>query len=94
MKLFAKSPSAYRLVQNVLVLPSDRTLRYEKIKIMNNCQVGIQNGVITRITRAVKSSKNHYDQLAVLCIDEMTIKGGSFFWNRTEDALALARFLF
>ena len=41
-----------------LVLPSDRTLRYEKIQIMNNCQVGIQNGVIARISRAVKSSKN------------------------------------
>lgn len=73
--LHAKSPSAYRLAEKILVLPSTRTLRNEKMKSLNRCQIGIQDGVASRISRAIDSSENYYDHFAVICFDEMTIKG-------------------
>lgn len=73
--LYAKSPAAYRLVQNILILPSAQTLRNERAKAVNKCRVGIQDGVISRIACAFANSEEYHNQLVVLCLDEMTIKG-------------------
>lgn len=75
LSLYAKSPSAYRLVQQIMVLPSARTLRAEKMQTLNRCQTGLQNGAATRIRQCVDASENFHEQLAVISIDEMTIKG-------------------
>lgn len=75
LMLYAKSPSAYRLAKNILILPSERTLRNAKVKMLNNCKVGTQDGVISRIRRALEMAQCHHEKLAVLCIDEMTTKG-------------------
>lgn len=73
--LHAKSPLAYQLAEKVFVLPSTRTLRNEKIKSLNRCQIGIQEGVTLRISLAVNSAEKYVDHFVVICVDEMTIKG-------------------
>ena len=78
MRMYAKSPSVYRLAKKVLMLPSDRMLRNEKVKAFNKCNIGLQDGAIKRIFDAVQSSQTPHERIAVICIDEMTIKGGLF----------------
>ena len=75
MKLYAKSPSAYQLLQEILILPAPRLLRTERNK-SGYLQIGMQKEVLLRINDAVAaSSGKRCDTMAVLAFDEMTIKG-------------------
>ena len=55
LKLYAKSPSAYRLLQRVLVLSAPRLLRSERNK-SEYLQIGMQMEVVSRIKSAVAAS--------------------------------------
>ena len=74
LKLYAKSPSAYQLLQEVLVLPAPRLLRSERNK-SGYLQIGLQKEVLLRISNAAASSGKRCDSMAVVAFDEMTIKG-------------------
>ena len=74
LKLHAKSAAAYKSVQEILVLPSERTLRQAR----NNNEgdkIGIQTEVVQRIKNAIHHCTLESDRLAVLAFDEMAIKG-------------------
>ena len=76
MKLYAKSPSAYRLAGNIMVLPSPRTIRYNKMSLLDRCKTGFQDHVASRISQARHNAKNYHEQFVIVSIDEMAIKGG------------------
>ena len=79
MKLYAKSPSAYEFLQEILVLPTPRLLRTERNK-NGYLQIGMQKEVLQRIKNAIAaSSGKRCDTMAVLAFDEMTIKGCIIF---------------
>ena len=73
LKLHAKSAAAYKLLQDILVLPSERTLRQAR----NNNEgdkIGIQTQVVERIKNAIHYCTLESDRLAVLAFDKMAIK--------------------
>ena len=62
------------MLQDILVLPSERTLRQAR----NNNEgdkIGIQTQVVERIKNAIHHCTLESDRLAVLTFDEMAIKG-------------------
>ena len=79
LKLHAKSAAAYKMLQQVLVIPSDRSLRRERCKLQLN-KIGLQKSVINRIANALQKADKECDRMTILAFDEMTIKG-SFALN-------------
>ena len=75
LRLYAKNPAAYQAIRDVLVLPSPSTLRLERNK-GGVAQPGIQLDLLQRLTWAVAKVEDTHEKMAVMIIDEMTIKGG------------------
>ena len=75
LRLYTKSPAAYQAIRDVLVLPSPSTLRLERNK-GGVVQPGIQLDLLQRLTCAVAKVEHTHERMAVMIIDEMTIKGG------------------
>ena len=67
------------MLQQVLVIPSDRSLRRERSKLQLN-KIGLQKSVINRIANALQKADKECDRMTILAFDEMTIKG-SFALN-------------
>ena len=62
------------MLQQVLVIPSDRSLRRELSKLQLNT-IGLQKSVINRIANALQKADKECDRMTILAFDEMTIKG-------------------
>ena len=78
LKLHAKSAAAYKMLQQVLVIPSERRLRHERSKLQRN-EIGMQKLVVERIKNALVHARKECDRMTILAFDEMTIKGMSYF---------------
>ena len=75
LNIYAKSPSAYRLLEKVVILPSKSTLNRKKICEFGKSSYGFQCEVGDRILASVKTAENECAKSVVLLVDEMTIKG-------------------
>ena len=75
LRLYAKSPSAYKTLGEVLVLPSPTTLRQERNIICGTVVPGLQKDLISRLEKAAEITTDAHQQIAVFIIDEMAIKG-------------------
>ena len=74
LQLYAKSPAAYHMMQSVLVLLFPATLRLER----NKCGAinpGIQSNLLKRLACAISHAQENHEKMAVVIVDEMTVKG-------------------
>ena len=71
--LYAKNPAAFQAIRDVLVLPSPLALRLERNK-GGVVQPGIQLDLSQRLTCAVAKVEHAHERMAVMIIDEMTVK--------------------
>ena len=77
LRLYAKSPSAYKTLGEVLILPSPTTLRLER-NICGAVVPGLQKDLISRLEKAVEITTDAHQRIAILIIDEIAIKGKSY----------------
>ena len=75
LRLYGKSPAAYTMLRDskLLVLPSRQRLSTEKNLIRPT--TGLQKEVLQQLRDLSNNCPNQYETLALLVIDEMTIKG-------------------
>lgn len=81
MRLYAKSPSAYKAFGEVLALPSPTTLRSERNKF-GAVKPGVQQDLIERlavVASAAEDNEGSHQQMVALVMDEMSIKGKVIF---------------
>ena len=95
MKLYNKSPAAYRLLRetNILALPSRQTLDKEKHK--DTPCVGFQHHAMDQLRVIIDGVDCTHKKMALLVIDEMKIRGthnvlyvnlASFWFDDLSDA--------
>ena len=95
MKLYNKSPAAYRLLRetNILALPSRQTLDKEKHK--DTSCVGFQHHAMDQLRVIIDGVDCTHKKMALLVIDEMKIRGthnvlyvnlASFWFDDLSDA--------
>ena len=78
LRLYAKSPTAYNLLKEVLILPSPSTLRREKNKA-GAVQPGVQSDLLNRLSAAADTAVSPHQRKVAVLMDEMTIKGNTEF---------------
>ena len=76
--MYAKSPAAYNLLKEVLILPLPSSLRRERNKA-GAVQLDVQSDLLNRLSVAADMAVSSHQQKVVVLVDEMTIKGNTKF---------------
>ncbi|XP_039249463.2 uncharacterized protein LOC120327129 [Styela clava] len=92
LMLYAKSPSAYKFIQRIMVLPAPRTLQNSRNAFCGSCEYGFQKSIAARIQLEADSAEKECDKMVVLAVDEMSIKEDLVFKSSTGEVTGYVDF--